>query len=257
MDLIDTHCHLDIDCFAPELPALLQKAREAGVTRMVLPGVDRAGWAHLLRLCRQTPGLFAAPGLHPLYLTLHQADDLAELDALAGSGAIVAIGEIGLDYYHDTPDRRTQQWYFEEQLRLAACHHLPILLHIRKAHDQVLATLRRHRFSHGGIVHAYNGSLQQAQQFTALGFGISVCGTITYTRARRIRNTLLALPAETLVLETDAPDIPLASHRGTANRPEYLPEVLYTLAELRGEDAEFLASITTSNAERLLGLTAG
>jgi len=125
---------------------------------------------------------------------------------------------------------------------------------VRKAHDQVLATLRRKRFPWGGIVHAFNGSLQQARQFIQLGFCISVCGTLTYDRARRVRNVAAELPREALVLETDAPDIPPAGHKGEANLPEYLPEVLDALAALRGEPRDLTASYTTANARRVLNL---
>ena len=131
---------------------------------------------------------------------------------------------------------------------------LPVLLHVRKAHDQVLATLRRKRFPYGGIVHAYNGSLQQARQFIEMGFCISVCGTLTYDRARKIRQIAAELPQDVLVLETDAPDIPPAAHRGESNRPEYLPEVLDALAALRGEPRERVASYTTENAKRILNV---
>lgn len=132
---------------------------------------------------------------------------------------------------------------------------LPVLLHVRQAHDQVLATLRRKHFQHGGIVHAFSGSLQQAQQFIKLGFGIGVCGTITYDRARKIRRNCAQLPAEWLVLETDAPDIIVAERREMdMNLPEYLPFVLHALADLREEAVEMTANYTTENAERLLRL---
>jgi TatD DNase family protein len=254
MELIDTHCHIDIRAFAARLESLLKNARLKGVTRMILPGVDRDGWGRIMSLCRREEGLFAAPGLHPMYLALHRPEYLEELEDLAAGGQIVAIGEIGLDYHVPGLDRVAQQQLFEQQLKIADTAGLPVLLHVRKAHDQVLATLRRTRFPHGGIVHAFNGSLQQAGQFIKLGFLISVCGTITYDRARRIRNIAVELPAETLVIETDAPDIPLAGHRDEDNLPEYLPEVLTALATLRGENIEITAEYTSANARRVLAL---
>lgn len=254
MKLVDTHCHLDIlECF-PRFDEALVRAKAAGVQTLIFPGVDQTGWQRMMSLCRRDIGVFAAPGLHPLYLSRHRPHHLEELSALARQGGIVAIGEIGLDYFVQSLDRAAQQQLFEEQLLIAASARLPILLHVRKAHDQVLATLRRKRFACGGIVHAFNGSLQQARQFIQLGFCISACGTLTYDRARRIRNVAIELPREALVLETDAPDIPPASHRGEANLPEYLPEVLDALAALRGEPRELTASYTTANARRVLGL---
>lgn len=254
MDLIDTHCHLDLEECFPRFVETLAGARAAGVRQLICPGVTRAGWRRMLDLSRRTEGLHAAPGLHPMYLARHRAEHLEELAALAGRGGLVALGEIGLDYFVDGLDRSAQQQLFEAQLQLALANRLPVLLHIRKAHDQVLATLRRRRFPHGGIVHAYNGSLQQARQFVAMGFCVSVCGALTYPRARKIRMIAAELPREALVLETDAPDIPPAGHKGESNLPEYLPEVLAALAELRGEPAETVASYTTANARRVLAL---
>ncbi len=255
MELIDTHCHLDIIGFAGRFEHLLANARQAGVVRMVLPGVDRTGWDRMMVLAGREEGLLAAPGLHPLYLARHRPEHLEDLKALAAGGRIVAIGEIGLDYHVPDLDRAAQQQLFEQQLHIAATAGLPVLLHVRKAHDQVLATLRRKHFPHGGIVHAFTGSRQQADQYFNLGFVISVCGTITYDRARRIRAIAAELPPGALVVETDAPDIPLAGHRGEDNLPEYLPEVLTALAKLRGEQPEDTARATTANARRVLGLS--
>jgi len=207
--------------------------------------------------CSTERGLFGAPGLHPLYLAHHEPQHLEQLEELTrrdGRERPVAIGEIGLDYYAAGADRLAQQQLFEQQLTIAAAARLPVLLHIRKAHDHVLATLRRKHFAYGGIVHAFSGSLQQAGHFIKLGFGIGICGTITYDRAKKIRSVAAKLPKECLVLETDAPDIPLRSHRKEANHPKYLPEVLEALAVLRGEPQEVTAEYTSANARRLLGL---
>jgi TatD DNase family protein len=252
--LIDSHCHLDLDCFADRRHLLLAQARRAGVGAFILPGVDRRGWERISNLSRSETGVYAAPGLHPMYLSEHRPHHLHELQTLITTAEVVAIGEIGLDYFVPGLDRQVQQQLFEEQLHLAVTARLPVLLHVRKAHDQVLATLRRRRFPHGGIVHAFTGSLQQAQQYYGLGFLISICGTITYDRAKRLRSIAVALPKEALAVETDAPDIPLAGHRGQDNLPEYLPEVVATLAALRGESFAETAAFTTANVSRLLGL---
>lgn len=254
MQLIDTHCHLDITEFEGRFATLLGQARSAGVGRLVFPGVEQSGWNRLLDLCREETGLYAAPGLHPLYLPRHRPAHLTELSELAQRERLVALGEIGLDYFATGVDRAAQQELFEEQLRIATSARLPVLLHVRKAHDQVLATLRRKHFRYGGIVHAYGGSRQQADQYLGLGFCLGLCGTITYSRARRIRAIATDFPAEGLVLETDAPDIPPATHRGEENLPEYLPEVLNALAELRQQSAANLAALTSANACRVLSL---
>lgn len=260
MELIDTHCHLDMEAHFQQFEQALADARAAGVGKFILPGVTQAGWPRLIELCGKEQGLFAAPGLHPLYLAHHHPRHLEELQELlcrdqpGGSCRPVAIGEIGLDYYVHSIDRAAQQQLFEQQLKIAAAAQLPILLHVRKAHDQVLATLRRKHFPYGGIVHAFSGSLQQAGHFIKLGFAIGICGTITYDRARRIRKIASELPQESLVVETDAPDIPPAGHWGESNHPAYLPEVLESLAALREESVEVTAQYTTANAMRVLGL---
>jgi TatD DNase family protein len=254
MNLIDTHCHLDITSFMEDFANLYARARKAGVHGMVLPGVDRDGWPRMLELCAQHEGLFAAPGLHPLYMSLHHPQHLKELAGLTRTKTLYAIGEIGLDYFIKDYDAAAQQDLFEQQLKIAEEASLPILLHVRKAHDRVLKTLRAKRFSQGGIVHAFTGSLQQASQYVGLGFGISFCGTITYDRARKVRAIAAKLPQQAIVVETDAPDIPLAGRRGKPNLPEYLPEVVNVLAEIRNEPPEETAQYTTANARRLLRL---
>lgn len=252
MQLIDTHCHLDIDFHFPDYEAVIKRAGEVGVTAFVMAGVVRRGWPRMIRLGKHCQQLHAAPGMHPMYLRYHQQNDLYELKALAGDESCIAIGEIGLDYHVKDLDRNVQQELFEAQVDIAAAHGLPLLLHVRKAHDQVLATLRRKRFRHGGIVHAFSGSFQQACHFINLGFAIGVCGTITYDRALKIRRVAAELPLASLVLETDAPDIPPFSHHGQDNLPEYLPEILDCLTKLRSEDKKEIADQTTSNARRVL-----
>jgi TatD DNase family protein len=166
----------------------------------------------------------------------------------------VAVGEIGLDFYLKDLDPDRQQRLFEAQLAMARAAALPVLLHVRKAHDQVLATLRRIRVS-GGIVHAFNGSLEQGRRYLDLGFLLGFGGMLTYSGATRLRALARDLPLEGLVLETDAPDMTGAAHRGERNSPEYLPDCLAALAEARGIDPAVVAQTTTASARRLLPLT--
>lgn len=254
MQIVDTHSHLDTHHFRNDFHDVLQRSRNAGIIAQILPGVCRQWWPNLLQVCRQEKDLFAAPGLHPLYLDNHSPEDIEELEKCIESDNVVALGEIGLDYYHQNSDREAQQQLFESQLQLASKYQLPILLHVRKAHDQVQATIRRKSFSNGGIVHAFSGSLQQAEHYTRLGFKIGVGGTITYDRATRIRKVVSSLPLDALVLETDAPDIPPSPHNRQRNSPEYLPLVLDALAALRPEPQSTIAKTTTDNALQTLGL---
>ena len=254
MELIDTHCHIDVEEFDADRDAVLAHSRHAGVTRMLVPAVLARGWPFLLDLCRREAGLLPALGLHPVYLDQHSDADVAALAEWVERERPVAVGEIGLDYFVEDLDRQRQQALFEAQLQVARAAGLPVILHIRKAHDQVLATLKRIRVR-GGIAHAYNGSLQQAQQYIDLGFKLGFGGMLTYERSSKLRALASELPLDALVLETDAPDLTVASHRGERNSPEYLPECLRALAEMRGESPETIALATTRNAEQVLGLT--
>jgi TatD DNase family protein len=253
VELIDTHCHLDVAEFDPDRQAVLARARANGVTAIVVPGVIAPGWDYLWRFCAGESDLYPALGLHPVYLDRHQEGDLAALEKFLAERRPVAVGEIGLDYFVTGLDRQRQQALFEAQLELARDARLPVILHVRKAHDPVLATLRRIRVP-GGIAHAYNGSLQQARQYLDLGFKLGFGGMLTYERSRRLRLLARELPAEAIVLETDAPDLTVAQHRGLRNSPEYLPHCLAALAEARGESREDLARQTSANARAVLGL---
>ncbi len=256
-ELIDTHCHLDVAEFAGDYHLVRRRAAAVGVADLIVPAVDRAGWPHLLELCRRESGCHPALGLHPLYLQRHCPEDLEELSRRIEVGETVAIGEIGLDFWENPAEaqRRRQRELFEAQLRIARRAGLPVLIHARKAHDQVLATLRRLRFTGGGVVHAFNGSRQQAQCYIDLGFTIGVGGTITYRRANRVRGVVADLPLNTLVLETDAPDISPATHRHERNSPEFLPEILSSLAHLRGQEPRLVAAATSRTARTLLRLS--
>ena len=253
MRLIDTHCHLDVDDFDADRAAILRRCHRAGITRIVVPAIQAAGWGKLLELCRQETALYPALGLHPVYIDSHRDSDLNALEEKLALENPLAVGEIGLDYYLAELDPGRQRELFEAQLSIARNAGLPVLLHVRKAHDHVLAALRRIRVP-GGIAHAFNGSLQQAQQYLELGFKLGFGGTLTYERSKKIRQLAHDLPLEAIVLETDAPDMVVSQHRGERNSPEYLPEILAALVEVREEDAPGLAEQTTLNACEVLGI---
>jgi TatD DNase family protein len=253
MRLIDTHCHLDVAAFDADRDAVLARARAAGVDAIVVPGVLAADWDGLWALCADAAGLYPALGLHPVYLDRHTPADLRALETWIAGRRPLAIGEIGLDYHVPDADRGRQQRLFEAQLTIAREAGLPVILHVRKAHDAVLGILKRLRVR-GGICHAYNGSLQQAQQYLDLGFRLGFGGMLTFERSRKLRALAQALPAQALVLETDAPDLTVAQHRGERNSPEYLPYCLAALAGVRGEPEAQVARVTTANACAALGL---
>jgi TatD DNase family protein len=247
MDLIDTHCHIDVEEFDADRDQILQRSRSLGVRRLIVPAVDAVRWDGLLRLCQTHDGMFPALGLHPVYLDNHTQQHLDALPVVLEKHRPVAVGEIGLDFFIPALDRDRQQALFEAQLQTARDADLPVVLHVRKAHDQVLATLRRIKVR-GGTAHAFNGSLQQAQQYLDMGFKLGFGGMLTYERSKKIRRLAQQLPLEAIVLETDAPDMVVASHHGERNSPEYLPDCLKALAEVRDEDPADLARQTTQNA---------
>jgi TatD DNase family protein len=254
--MIDTHCHLDVAEFDADRAAVLDRARSAGVAAIVVPAIDAAGWDGLLALCASADDLYPALGLHPVYLDRHRDSDLRELERAIAEHHPIAVGEIGLGYYVAELDPAGQQALFEAQLSIAKSADLPVLLHVRKAHDDVLATLKRVGLK-GGIAHAFNGSIQQAYQYLDLGFRLGFGGMLTFTRSSRLRRLAAELPGEAIVLETDAPDLTVAAHRGERNSPEYLPDVLQALSEVRGESLDTLAVRTTANACEVLPGLAG
>ena len=253
MELFDSHCHLDVAEFDADRDAVLARSRAAGVVHQLVPAIDAHGWERVISMCTHAEGLYPALGLHPVYINQHRDADLECLEQRVAEWGPVAIGEIGLDFFIKGLDRDRQQQIFEAQLAIAHDANLPVVLHIRKAHDQVLNTLRRLRVC-GGIAHAFNGSLQQAGQYIDLGFKLGFGGMLTYERSSRLRTLARALPLTSIVLETDAPDLTPQSHRGERNSPEYLPEVLQALSEVRNEAPSSLAMQTTANGLEVLKL---
>jgi TatD DNase family protein len=253
MTLFDTHCHIDVEEFDADRGQVLADARAAGVEDLLVPAVLRKTWPALIELCAADAHLHPALGMHPVYLAQHRPGDVQALADQVDAARPVAVGEIGLDWYVDGLDRAQQQRLLEDQLEIAQQHRLPVVLHVRKAHEAMLNTLRRYRLV-GGFCHAFNGSLQQADHYIEMGFCLGFGGMLTFERSNHLRRLATQLPLEAVVLETDAPDMTVASHRFERNSPAYLPEVLETLAALRGMAPADVVAQTTANARRVLGL---
>ena len=266
---IDTHCHLDAAEFDADRDAVREAARQAGVTRCVIPAVHAAHWPQVAQWAERHGDAYAL-GIHPLYVPQAQEADLQALDrALTerrDDPRLVAVGEIGLDFFVPelcTPDMRERQWFFyTAQLKLARKHGLPVILHVRRSADLLLKGLRQCPVV-SGIAHAFNGSTQQAQAFVDLGFVLGFGGTLTYERSLQLRRLACELPLSALVLETDAPDIPpqwlyqTAEQRALGvpqgrNSPAELPRIAQLLANLRGLSLADLAAATRANAQRAL-----
>ena len=218
-ELIDSHCHLDVADFAEDREAVLSRARDAGVRHIVVPAIERETWGELQNICRDSPMLHPAYGLHPMFLDRHRDDDLSALDARLMAGDAIAIGECGLDHFveeiADPAGRDRQQQLFEAQLELARKHDLPVIIHARRAVEDVIHSLRRLNGLRG-VVHSYPGSLEQAKQLQKLDFLLGFGGPVTYPRARRLREMVATIPADQLLLESDAPDQPDVDWRGLA-----------------------------------------
>ena len=251
MELVDTHCHIDLPVFDADRTSVLKNCQSSGISRIVVPGVMAKTWDNLQALCDSNAALYPCFGLHPIYLEQHASSDIEALAKRIEQHRPIAVGEIGLDFFLEGLDQARQQSLFNDQLAVAANASLPVLLHVRKSHDAVLASLRKSLVK-GGICHAFNGSLQQADRYIELGFKLGFGGMLTYKRSHKLHRLAKQLPIEAIVLETDAPDMTVASHQGQRNSPEYLPECLRALTDIRGEDIEAVAAQTTANANAIL-----
>jgi TatD DNase family protein len=262
---IDSHCHLDAAEFDADRDDVVARARAAGVTRIVLPAVERSNFGTVQALAHGH-GFVYALGIHPMYVGRALDDDLLLLQAALAEhrsdARLVAVGEIGLDHFVPGLDRARQEHFYAAQLKLARAFDLPVILHVRKSADTLLKHLRATSVR-GGIAHAFNGSEQQALAFVALGFKLGFGGAMTFERALQIRRLATALPIEAIVLETDAPDIPpqwlyrTADQRAAGavsrNEPGEVPRIARVLAELRGMALAELGEITSANVRAVLG----
>lgn len=260
--LIDTHCHLDAAEYDADRDVVAARAHQAGVERIVVPSVAASNFQSTID-CVRYSGISVALGLHPMYVHEHREEDLVKLDELIRRHHPVAVGEIGLDRFQSRIDRpgvheddlKRQEFFYTEQLKIAKSHDLPVLLHIRRANDQILKHLRRVKVP-GGIAHAFNGSMQQAGEYIKLGFMLGFGGAMTYARATSLRKLAAELPLDCIVLETDGPDIPPEWITRQRNEPAQLPRIAQVLADIRGIDVEEVARCTSENAMKLLGLKA-
>ena len=251
MNLIDTHSHLDAAEFEADRDAVAARARAAGVSVQVVPAVTESNCDDVAACCRRYPGCLPAWGMHPMYVGVHQEQHLTALRKRIEAWRPVAIGEIGLDLFVENLDFAAQDHFYVEQLKIAQDHDLPVLLHCRRANDQILKQLRRIKVR-GGIAHAFSGSRQQADAFVGLGFKLGFGGAFTWDRSSNLRKLAVELPLEAIVLETDSPDIPPAWVGRGRNEPAELAQIAATLAGLRELPVERVARQTSDNARAVL-----
>jgi len=253
MRLIDTHCHFDDTVFDADRTAILRSMQQLGVSDVVVPAVMAGRWGALKNTCAPAANVHAAYGLHPLFLPEHHEDDLSALEQRLRTEQAIAVGECGLDYFVPELDAERQMTFFVTQLELAKQFDLPVIIHARRAVDQVTKQIRRVGGLRG-VVHSFAGSQQQAEQLFKLNFCLGIGGTVTYERARRVQRVVAHMPVEALLLETDAPDQPDSEWRGQRNTPTRLPVIAAAVAAVRNEPVAALAAATTANAQRLFEL---
>jgi TatD DNase family protein len=255
MDLFDTHAHLHFPDFDADRDAVLARAREAGVRRMLTIGTDVPTSQAAIDIAGHEPDVWASVGVHP-----HDAADadeavLAEIERQAGQPRVVAIGEIGLDFFRNLSPRDAQERVLRRMLDLARRTRKPVVVHCRDAHPETLAILAEERVGEvRGIMHCFSGDVEIARRCLELGLLISLAGPVTYPNARALPDVARFVPADGLVLETDCPYLPPQGHRGRRNEPAYVAITAARVAELRGEEVEDTARQCSDNARALLGV---
>ena len=271
--LTDTHCHLDYDKFDPDRNAVLARARESGLIRILVPGLDQASSKEAMRLAEMSPIVYAAVGFHPSDLEKFSEEAFDQVKELAKHPKVVAIGEIGLDYYwvKDEEQRSFQREALKRQLAFAKSVNKPVVIHMREENDvwfgqasvDLLEILtewytKLHEQNHllaekPGVLHSFNGNLETAQKAIALNFYIGVTGPVTYKNAEEKRSIIKQLPIANLLIETDAPFLTPVPHRGKRNEPAFVAYIADKIAEVHMTTREQVANITTANAARLFG----
>jgi TatD DNase family protein len=253
--LIDTHVHLDFPELSTDLGAVIQRARDAGVVQMITIGIDEETSRKALQIAHAHSGVFSAVGLHPHEARSLDADSVRRFQDLARDPKVVAVGEIGLDYYRDRQPRETQRRCFRQQLEWAVELRRPVVFHVRDAHADFLEIVRDYAASlDGGILHCFSGDWTIARRCLDLGFMLSIPGTITFPKSEAQREVVRKAPAERILVETDAPFLAPVPFRGKVNEPSYVVHTARKVAELRGMAPEELALQTTANARRVFGL---
>jgi TatD DNase family protein len=251
--LVDSHCHLDDKQFDPDRAEVIERAREAGVERMMAIGTGDGppDLEVALRLARAYDFIYATVGVHPHDASKATPETFAAMQVLAAEPKVLAIGEIGLDYHHNFSPPDVQRTVFIEQLKLAARAGKPIVIHTREAWDDTLAVLREH-WTGSGIIHCFSGGPAEARQVLDLGFYLSFGGVVTFPKAEALREAARMAPDDRLLIETDAPYLAPVPQRGKRNEPAFMAETARRLAEVRGVSPEHIARVTTGNFDRLM-----
>jgi TatD DNase family protein len=263
--LVDSHAHLDFSQFDADRPAVIERAREAGLAAIVNVGTDLVSSRRAVQLATEHEMIYASVGMHPHDAKKLDGNVLSQLRNLAQQPKVVAVGEIGLDFYRNLSPRGVQLRAFQAQLAWAARLGKPVVIHDRDAHDEIMEILTDWAADQKnsplvgrlGVLHTFSGDLDMAERAVALGFYISLSGPVTYSNARQLPGIVKALPLDRLLVETDCPFLAPHPHRGRRNEPAYVRLVAERIADLRGMPFDEFAAASTANAQRLFGLETG
>ncbi|MDC0535716.1 TatD family hydrolase, partial [Francisellaceae bacterium] len=233
---IDSHCHLDFDVFSEDLSNLINQCENQNITQFIIPSIGKQNWHSVISLCARENNFTPALGIHPCFISDHELDtDIDNLELTIIENKVKILGEIGLDKrYKETFD--TQKLFFSKQIQLAKQLEIPVLIHSVKAHTEIIAAIKSSKFDSGGIIHAFNGSLEIAQIYINLGFKLGIGGLITYTQNKKLLQVVSHLPLTSFVLETDSPDMPIFNQdRSQPNTPLNLVHIFSAFCECRNE----------------------
>ena len=256
VEVIDTHCHLDMNGYQADLLEVLERARSSGVRRMLTIGIDIDSSRAAVAMAEAHEGVFAAVGVHPHHVAETSEDDYAELEKLAAHPRVVAYGEIGMDAVRNYAPLAVQREHFRRQVETARRLNLPLIVHDRETHDEIMAVLEAAApFPAGGVMHCFSGDAELALRVVAMGFHVSIPGVVTFSNAEMMREAAMAVPLDRLLVETDGPFLAPVPKRGKRNEPAYVLFTAQKVAEIRGISLDELARRTTANAESLFGLT--
>jgi TatD DNase family protein len=260
VNFVDTHCHLDFDQYAKDRAAVLDRAWKAGLDRILVPGIDVPTSQSALRISDSNSKVYAAVGTHPNSAASWDAWSLESLEMMAENPKVVAIGEIGLDYYRNRSPKEYQRKVFQDQLRLAYQLDIPVVIHVRNTHPEDRECIRdviqilsawETRLENSGVVHSYSGNLEEADQLLSMGYYLGITGPVTYKNAEVLRNVVRAVPLDCLLIETDGPFLSPQAKRGKRNEPAFVRFVAEKIAEVRDISLETVAEQTARNADRL------
>lgn len=250
--MIDSHCHIDFNEFDVDRDAVLKRAQAVGITKILVPGVERRRWQQQIQLCSPSPMLHFSLGIHPYFLESFEPNDLLILEQLAAASDCIAIGECGIDATVDDIDFQIR--LLVRQVEIANRLALPVIIHHRRSHHHIFAAFKTVPPKFGGVIHAFSGSLQDAKKYIKLGFKLGIGGTITYARAQKTIDVLRQISLHDILLETDSPDMPLQGHQGKRNEPRFVVDVAKAIANIKQVRLDNVTAITSQSAVTLFNL---